>query len=64
MAAASRMTIMPGGWLKPAFAQVYRVLKQDSFCVSFYGWRQTANIAELADWGHLQEGVDPTATLA
>ena len=25
-------------WLKPAFAQLYRVLKRDSFCVSFYGW--------------------------
>lgn len=25
-------------WLKPAFAEVYRVLKRDSFCVSFYGW--------------------------
>ncbi len=25
-------------WLKPAFAEMYRVLKQDSFCVSFYGW--------------------------
>jgi adenine-specific DNA-methyltransferase len=27
-------------WLKPAFAQMYRVLAQDSFCVSFYGWPQ------------------------
>jgi DNA modification methylase len=25
-------------WLKPAFAELYRVLAQDSFCVSFYGW--------------------------
>jgi len=25
-------------WLKPAFAQMYRVLANDSFCVSFYGW--------------------------
>jgi adenine-specific DNA-methyltransferase len=25
-------------WLKPAFEQVYRVMKNDSFCVSFYGW--------------------------
>jgi site-specific DNA-methyltransferase (adenine-specific) len=25
-------------WLKPAFAQMYRVLAHDSFCVSFYGW--------------------------
>ena len=25
-------------WLKPAFAQMYRVLANDSFAVSFYGW--------------------------
>ena len=25
-------------WLVPAFAQMYRVLKPDSFCVSFYGF--------------------------
>jgi site-specific DNA-methyltransferase (adenine-specific) len=25
-------------WLKPAFAQMYRVLADDSFGVSFYGW--------------------------
>jgi DNA modification methylase len=25
-------------WLKPAFAQMYRVLKADGFCFSFYGW--------------------------
>ncbi len=25
-------------WLKPAFAEMYRVLNKDSFCVSFYGW--------------------------
>jgi site-specific DNA-methyltransferase (adenine-specific) len=27
-------------WLKPAFAEMYRLLAQDSFCVSFYGWPQ------------------------
>jgi len=27
-------------WLQPAFTQVYRVLKPDSFCVSFYGWNK------------------------
>jgi adenine-specific DNA-methyltransferase len=26
------------GWLEPAFLQMYRVLKPDRFCVSFYGW--------------------------
>ena len=25
-------------WLRPAFAEMYRVLTQRSFCVSFYGW--------------------------
>jgi adenine-specific DNA-methyltransferase len=25
-------------WLRPAFAEMRRVLAQDSFCVSFYGW--------------------------
>jgi len=25
-------------WLKPAFADIHRVLKRHSFCVSFYGW--------------------------
>jgi len=25
-------------WVKPAFAEMYRVLKPGSFCVSFYGW--------------------------
>ena len=28
-------------WLQPAFAQVYRILRPDSFCVSFYGWNKT-----------------------
>jgi site-specific DNA-methyltransferase (adenine-specific) len=25
-------------WLKPAFAEIFRVLRRDSFCVTFYGW--------------------------
>lgn len=25
-------------WLEPAFREVYRVLKKDAICVSFYGW--------------------------
>ena len=28
-------------WLKPAFAQVHRVLKPNTLCVSFYGWNKT-----------------------
>src|SRR5580698_5073445 len=27
-------------WLKPAFAEMYRVLAPDSFAVTFYGWPQ------------------------
>jgi len=27
-------------WLHPAFTEMYRVLKDDSFCVSFYGWNR------------------------
>jgi DNA modification methylase len=27
-------------WLRPAFAQIYRVLKPNSLCVSFYGWNR------------------------
>jgi len=25
-------------WIYPAFAELYRVLKPDTYCVSFYGW--------------------------
>jgi len=28
------------GWIEPAFAEVYRVLKPNRFCVSFYGWNK------------------------
>lgn len=27
-------------WIEPVFEQVFRVLKNNSFCVSFYGWPQ------------------------
>jgi adenine-specific DNA-methyltransferase len=27
-------------WLKPAFAQMHRLLKAAAFCVSFYGWNK------------------------
>jgi DNA modification methylase len=27
-------------WLKPAFAECYRVLRQDSLMIAFYGWTQ------------------------
>ena len=25
-------------WLVPAYAQIYRLLKRDNFCISFYSW--------------------------
>lgn len=28
-------------WLKPAFRQIFRVMKPDTLCVSFYGWSKT-----------------------
>jgi len=27
-------------WLAPAFAQMFRVLRDDAFCISFYGWNR------------------------
>jgi len=27
-------------WLAPAYTQIYRLLKRDSFCISFYGWHK------------------------
>jgi site-specific DNA-methyltransferase (adenine-specific) len=35
-------------WLKPAFWQMARVLKNNSFCVSFYGWHKVD--AFMAAW--------------
>lgn len=27
-------------WLRPAFAEIYRVMKPNTFCVCFYGWNR------------------------
>ena len=35
-------------WLTPAFAQMYRVLKPDSFCVSFYGFTKAEALGRLS----------------
>lgn len=35
-------------WLKPAFAELYRVLAEDTFAVSFYGWPHADRF--LAAW--------------
>lgn len=37
-----------GVWLKPAFAEIFRVLRRDSFCVSFYGWHRADKF--IAAW--------------
>jgi adenine-specific DNA-methyltransferase len=28
-------------WILPAFSQMFRVLKNNTYCVSFYGWNKT-----------------------
>ena len=44
-------------WLKPAFAEIIRVLCRDSFCVSFYGWHQADKfIAAWREAGFLLAG--------
>jgi DNA modification methylase len=35
-------------WLTPAFAEIFRLLKDDSLCVSFYGWNQADKF--IAAW--------------
>jgi len=35
-------------WLKPAFSEIFRVLRRDSFCVSYYGWHQADKF--IAAW--------------
>jgi adenine-specific DNA-methyltransferase len=46
-------------WLAPAYAQMYRVLKGNSFCVSFYGFPKAE--AFLAAWR--EAGFDPIGHL-
>jgi DNA modification methylase len=35
-------------WLNPAFTEIFRVLCQNSFCISFYGWHQADKF--IAAW--------------
>jgi site-specific DNA-methyltransferase (adenine-specific) len=37
-----------GGWLKPAFAEISRVMKDGTFCVCFYGWNRSDEF--MAAW--------------
>jgi DNA modification methylase len=36
-------------WLKPAFAEIYRLLRWNRFCVSFYAWNRADKF--IAAWG-------------
>lgn len=33
-------------WMNPAFAEMFRVLKDNSFCISFYGWQKVDRFME------------------
>lgn len=33
-------------WLKPAYAQMFRVLKNNAFCLSFYGWQKVERFTQ------------------
>lgn len=46
-------------WLHPAFAELFRILKPDRFCVSFYGWNQ----AERFLWTWKKIGFVPVGHL-
>lgn len=46
-------------WLMPTFSQIYRVLKMNRFCVSFYGWSK----AERFLWTWKKIGFRPVAHL-
>jgi adenine-specific DNA-methyltransferase len=35
-------------WLRPAFGEIYRVLRWNRFCISFYGWNKADKF--LAAW--------------
>jgi site-specific DNA-methyltransferase (adenine-specific) len=47
-------------WILPAFREIWRLLKDDCFCVSFYGW----NNAEKFVWAWKQAGFTPVGHLA
>jgi adenine-specific DNA-methyltransferase len=34
-------------WLLPAFAEMHRVLKDNSFCISFYGWHKVDRFMDV-----------------
>ena len=46
-------------WLEPAFTEIFRLLKPNRFCVSFYGWQQ----AERFLWHWKKIGFVPVGHL-
>jgi site-specific DNA-methyltransferase (adenine-specific) len=40
-----------GRWIFPAFAEMFRVMKADSYCVSFYGWSKLSRF--LTAWNEI-----------
>jgi adenine-specific DNA-methyltransferase len=46
-------------WLLPAYTEIYRLLKPNTFCVSFYGWPQADQF--MATWK--QAGFSPVSHL-
>jgi adenine-specific DNA-methyltransferase len=49
-----------GDWLRPAFTEIHRLLKPDSFCVSFYGWNEADQF--VSEWKRL--GLVPVSHFA
>ena len=47
-------------WLRPAFADIYRLMKPDTLCVSFYGWPHVDSF--LGIWKEI--GFRPVSHLA
>ena len=45
-----------GRWLEPAFAEMFRLLKPDSLCLSFYGWNQADRF--IAAWERFRMAAD------
>jgi site-specific DNA-methyltransferase (adenine-specific) len=49
-------------WMKPAFRELYRVLKRDTFCVCFYGWAHADKFVNaFRDAGFYIGGQPPSA---
>jgi len=47
-------------WIRPVFTEIWRLLKQDSLCLSFYGWPHAERF--LATWKEI--GFRPVSLIA